>query len=320
MGAAAAGCDQGPYQNASLGVGPPVEVVAQPVLVTVPSTPTSSQPSTQIQIAFDRLLMPDTSIRQTFILQDGSGNSLNPAIAYDPYTRVVTITPPPPILPANQNYRLSIAPPAGPRDPNGLRAIDGATLDPTIPQPFIIQVPMSIPAAAGLPTIDFCNTVQPIFEHCAGSVCHIGQTKPAAGLLLDTAANIEATAWNRIALGSNTGPWFGDNGAPIESTFGIDMPIIDQAKANAANSWLMYKILLAKPNPTDAGVNDYAVAWQAMTADERARLANLVPGREMPYPGDFTQTPEDNEQALADYQYEQLSLWIAEGAQVEQCQ
>ncbi|HSY23950.1 MAG TPA: hypothetical protein VK841_17600 [Polyangiaceae bacterium] len=278
-------------------------------------------PSTQIQIAFDRLLMPISQTRQTFILEDGSGNSLTPAIAYDPYTRVVTIVPPTPVLEGGQSYQLFIASPSGPKDPNGLRAIDGAPIDPTIKQPLIIPVPMTIPSGPTLPVIDYCTDIPAVFQHCAGSDCHIGSPPPpATGLLLDTPEDIQATACNRTAEGSNTGPSLGPNNVPIVTTFGIDMPIIDQNNADPANSWLMYKILLAKPIASvPAATSNYAVAWQPLTPDERARLANLVPGREMPFPSVPTQSPEMNQSALEDVDYETLSLWIAQGAKLEQC-
>jgi hypothetical protein len=277
-------------------------------------------PSTQIQIAFDRLLMPISPTRQTFVLEDGSGNSITPAIAYDPYTRVVTIVPPTPVLEAGQNYRLFIASPSGPKDPNGLRAVDGAPIDPTLTQPLIIPVPATIPSGPTLPSIDYCTDVQTILTHCAGSDCHYAQPFPAAGLLLDTPADIQATAMNRIALGSNSGPLLGPEMEPIETTFGIDVPIIDQNNADPANSWLMYKILMAKPMASmPAATSNYAVAWQPMTPDERARLGNLVPGREMPFPTVPTQSPEMNQSALEDVDYEVLSLWIAQGAKLEQC-
>jgi hypothetical protein len=317
LGAISAGCDQGPYSNTSNGEGPPIKVVAGPTIVNAPST--------QIQIAFDRLLMPDSPIRQSFILEDGSGNALatpSTMITYDPYTRVVTITPPAPVLPAGQNYQLFIASPSGPKDPNGLRAIDGAPIDPTLTQPLIVTVPGSIPTGPTLPSIDYCTDLEvPVFGHCAGSDCHIGApTAAAAGLVVDPAADLQATAMNRIAQGSNTGPWLGQGGPPVVTTFGIDMPIIDQSGADPGNSWLLYKVLMAKPLPsTPPASNNYAVAWQPLTPDERARLANLVPGREMPFPAIPTESPEMNQSALADVAYEELSLWIAQGAKLEQC-
>jgi len=57
----------------------------------------------------------------------------------------------------------------------------------------------------------------------------------------------------------------------------------------------------------------YSVAWQPLSATERATLAGLVPGREMPYPAVFdggpgTGSPVDD--------LERVSLWIAQGASV----
>jgi hypothetical protein len=311
LAAIAPGCDQGPFSNASNGEGPPIKVVDGPTLVNAPST--------QIQIAFDRLLMPDSPIRQSFILTDGSGNAMNPSIAYDPYTRVVTIFPPT-VLPGGQNYRLFIATPSGPKDTSGLRAIDGAPIDPTLVQPLVIPVPASIPTGPTLPNIDYCSAIQMRFiGSCAGGDCHIGMTFPAAGLLLDSPAAVQATACNRIALGSNTGPWLGQSTPPIVTTFGIDMPIIDQNNADPGNSWLIYKILLAEPRDGDNATNDYAVNWQPMTDDERTRLSDLVPGRQMPFPTDPTQGPDNSDNALHDVDYENLSLWIAQGANIQQC-
>jgi hypothetical protein len=66
----------------------------------------------RIELGFDRLLLPASITRQTFVLSNAGGNmAYTPTIAYDPVARIVTITPltdPAQALVSGQNYDLVI--------------------------------------------------------------------------------------------------------------------------------------------------------------------------------------------------------------------
>jgi hypothetical protein len=210
-----------------------------------------------IQLAFDRLLLPSSITRQTFILQN---NTLTPGVAYDPVSRVVTITPSDPLTPG-QTYSLGIGSPQSATDPYGLRAIDGATLDPKSPSLFEFQVVAAGAPPTPAPTMDFCNDVfTPALQTCGGTGCH-GSAFPAAGLLLTTAAGVAQTAIGRVARGANTGPHA--TVQPPGLVFGVDMPLIDPgsgAGGNPADSWLLYKMLMALPAAAPASSCDAGAA------------------------------------------------------------
>jgi len=100
---------------------------------------------TPIELAFDRLLLPSSVTRQTFVVQDLLGNYLEPAPAYDPVSRIVRLCV---VLAPDQTYRVGIVSPQNAQDTSGLRAIDGAELSAdTVP---LIEFPvMAGPAYAG---------------------------------------------------------------------------------------------------------------------------------------------------------------------------
>jgi hypothetical protein len=224
-------------------------------------------PTGAIEMAFDRLLSPARVFRQAFVLADLQGNPVSPppAVAYDPVTRVVTLTPGAP-LDGGQTYRVFLLSPQNDADPLGLRAIDGATLDPSSPASIELTVSPGTPGGADAgaavgpagPTASFCTDVLPLLTtRCGSAVCHGGTPLPASaeGLRLDSPAGVSATAIGRVAQESNTGP----TAAPLAPTltFGVNMPIVDPGPAssgtgNPSNSWMMYKLLMAVP-PTCAG-------------------------------------------------------------------
>lgn len=262
-----------------------------------------------IQLAFDRLLSPASITRQTFILP------VTPPIlpSYDPVTRIVTLTPLAPL--AAGQYELRIAAPQSDTDPNGLRAIDGAdTLDPPSASVIAFQVTGS-GSVTTPPKKDFCVDVAPIFKSSCitAGLCH-GGSLPAAGLALTSAMEVSATAIGRVANGANTGP----HAAPVAPgrAFGQDMPLVDQGTGGAGNpgdSWLIYKLLLAELPDGGAAVGPSPVQWQPLSESERSVLANLVPGREMPYPATPTTATATG---LSATDMETISLWIAQGATV----
>jgi hypothetical protein len=227
--------DQAPFNPAPA----PVHLVAANVSKSQPLPANGS-----IQLAFDRLLSPASITRQTFILDM---NALTPTVAYDPVSRVVTITPLAPLIPG-QTYQIAIASPQSSRDVNGLRSIDGATLAPgSINRIDFLASPATTPPQ-GPPPINFCTDVfKPVFSTCNKTGCH-GGTLPASGLLLGTPDGVAQTAVGRVARGSNTGPR--SLPQPPSLLFGEDMPLIDPGTGGAGdpgNSWLLYKLLMAQP-------------------------------------------------------------------------
>jgi len=289
-------------------------------------------PGAPIEIAFDRLLNPLAVTRQTFVLQDLFGNFLVPTPSYDPVSRVVRLclTSSPP-LQADQSYELTILAPKGPTDPAGLRAIDGALLDPSANP--VIEFPVKVgatytgsDACTGAAPVDFCSQVLPIFAaKCGTSVCHAGNL-PAAGLLMTTPQGIQSTAVGRVAQGSNTGN--NSQSVPPAPVFGVDMPIITPGAPGA--SWLIYKLLLAEPPACsstpgaacDAGApgvqnNRYPLvtpAWSLLSDAERATLSNYVQGREMPYPADPSVPLDAATSPLTGDELDTVSTWIQQGA------
>jgi hypothetical protein len=285
-----------------------------------------------LEVAFDRLLDPSIIARQTFQLSDKRGTPFTPNATYDPVARVVTITPPH-ALEDQQFYQLHIVTPQSATDTNGLRAIDGATLDPTI-MPITFLASSSAPAQVQPPVVDFCKDIFPMFTyHCAGAVCHTASTIAAEGLLLDSPADIALTAVGRVAQESNTGSKA--VAEPAGRAFPVDMPILDpgpgatSTNGDPGNSFMLYKLLLASPlgmsttvQPSycnDAGVKAppamgpfHTVAWQPLSVDEHERLSNLIPGREMPYPSDPSVALNAATNTLTLDELELVSAWIAQ--------
>lgn len=283
MAAAAwsSGCDQGSQHDAR-SAGAFIQLLGANV---GPGKPVDT--SGQIEIAFDRLLDPQTVVRQAFPVRDAAGNVVaSPLIKYDPVTRVVTIaganatTPGGKWLEDDQFYTVTVGVPKG-ADDNGLRAIDRATLDPSAPASartiafFACSAAGSKCApAVGAPVVappvvavSFCDDIFPLFEaqlskvakdqsyrgHCSGSACHAAGSAvhlPAAGLVLQTPDGIAFTAIDKPAQGSlRAGK--ADESLPASRLFGVNMPIIH--RGSPGTSWLLYKMLLAVP-PDPASV------------------------------------------------------------------
>jgi hypothetical protein len=247
-----AGCDQGHQDDEPQGSGLPIGPLH---LVSANIGPNQPLPANgRIELEFDRLLLPLSITRQTFVLEDiGMTTGYMPTISYDPVARIVTITPlgdPGQMLIPQQGYKLVILAPQNASDPNGLRAIDGSLLAGPAQQTIAFTATDALPAPPPTVSIDFCRDIHPIFAtNCALSVCHeapVSNTiaSSAAGLVLDPPSYIQTTAIGRVAQGANTGPLAA--AAAPSLLFGEDMPIID-ATGNASNSWLMYKVLLAAP-------------------------------------------------------------------------
>lgn len=301
-------------------------------------------PGAPVELFFDRLLMPVTVTRQSFVFTDLVGNGVTPRVAYDPVARAVTLYPLIPLDPC-QTYRVALVQPGDAADTNGLRAIDGAPLDPST-APFLEfavkgtcatggdagdgGIPPSGTVAAP-PSVDFCATILPMLQlRCTTGGCH-SATSPAEGLSLASEQQILDTAIGRVAQEANQGARA--NVSASSTRFGLDMPLVDRggtASSGApADSWLLYKLLLATPSPCslslDGGTCDASAAtvqnnlhsrpWHDMGDAERATLGQYVTGSPMPFP---TFVPGASG-ALSLDELEQVSFWIAEGAPVVRC-
>ena len=307
-----------------------------------------------IQIQLDRLLLPSSVTPQAFTLADASRQALLPLVSYDPVVRIVTLSAQPgmPWLAADRSYTLVLHVAAGDTDANALRAIDRAPLfagDANQTITFRVTAPTGTPFAE--PHADFCTDVLPIFQlKCTAPACHgspvptsdarfgnTGMSLPAAGLVLETSNDVLNTAVGRVANGSNTGAraWKGD---PPGRIFGIDMPIVDPG--NPGNSWLLYKLLLA-PTPPDPPPNPATrvkcqdssaippldatkllalpLTMTAMDDTERSILSDFVLGIWMPYPNMTPTGPSTSNAGLTVGELERVRLWIAQGAQIEEC-
>ena len=283
----------------------------------------------QIEIAFDRLLDPQTVVRQAFPVRDATGNVVaSPVIKYDPITRVVTIVPDPGALADDQFYTVTVGIPKN-DDDNGLRAIDRATLDPSSGAAgrtisfFACNVTGSkcapdagAPVApAVVPVASFCNDIFPIFEsqrskiakdqdyrgHCSGAQCHAvalvdgpseARHLPAAGLVLQSPDGITATAIDKPAQGSMMASK-ADDTLPATRLFGVNMPVIHTHAP--ATSWLLYKLLLAVP-PDPATV-------------PQARRKECYPNSDAPAPQSFP-LPAAPFQPLTDAERRVLSDYV----------
>lgn len=282
--------------------------------------------------------------RQSVFVVDANGQAIDPVITrYDPMSRTITVSGSNEAwLTAGQPYKLRFTiPPDDDVDDRGLRAIDRQTLDPNQPLEIAFFAAPAVDGAKQEKDVSFCGDVLPILSmKCTSGVCHAGgkpgEQIPAAGLVLDSFTGLQKTAIGRVANSANTGGRSGDPSKP-RGVFGIDMPIIDPGAPD--NSWLLYKIELAREPAVDTGTSETwicnakpgvdTVAFP--TADpfrfevkihqagdiERAILNDYVPGREMPYPPPAVVPPRL--QALTFAERERLRLWIAQGAKLDEC-
>lgn len=334
-----AGCDAGQQGDQLIVVGPAIALVPFDPdggsLTTVSST--QAFPADQpIVLQFNRLLNPNSVTRQSIVLQSSSQTSLaDPVVAYDPVLMTVTLSNPMdgmPWLVAGLSYQIAFPVPANKNDINGLQAIDDATF--ATPTTIAFTAGPGLGSTSAAPTMNFCVDILPIFTaNCTGSICHSSQTSgslptPAAGLILDNSEGVALTAIGQVAIGSNTGASAGVSESP-GVVFGVDMPVIDpgtNGTGDPANSWLLYKVLLAAPSPpTDAGAIfqcnpaqtqngfDQSSVSPAAMSDERALLSNFILGNQMPYPT----VPSSPQEGLTVQELERLRLWIAQGAPLE---
>jgi hypothetical protein len=148
-------------------------------------------------------------------------------------------------------------------------------------------------------------------------------------LRLDSPQAIAATAIGRVAQGANTGARAVPQ--PPSLLFAQDMPIVQAG--TPGNSWLMYKLLMAVPpacsstaradacDATVPGVmnNVHTETWEDMGDSERATLASMVQGREMPFPSNSSGPLNEAAEPLTLDELEVVNDWILEGAPVNAC-
>jgi hypothetical protein len=304
--------------TANVGSGMPLQCVPDPATSKCIGT---------VELAFDRLLLPVSVTRQSIFLSNKQNppQLSTPLVAYDPVARVVRLTPrQEDAFTVGLTYQVQVASPHDSNDPNGLRAIDGATLDPTKPPPvFEFMVTAAATAPPAPPVIDFCTQlIAPLNTSCGISRgCHT-PAAPALGLVLngEDLSKLKATAVGRVAEEANSGAF--SYAQPVSRLFGQDMPIVDPGDGTTGdpgNSWLLYKALMAVMNParqltTTAAA--HSVPWMPLSENERTALWGLIPGREMPLPAD----PRTVGTSLPLDTLEAISLWIAQGAHVPACQ
>ena len=296
-----------------------------------------------IKVAFDRYINPLTMNRQGIGLRDLFGNAPDsPIIQYDPVTRTATLSnpgPDPNWLVEGATYELSFPIATDEAGSFGLRAIDGATMDPATKNiAFTVIAPSGVSTKP--PTIDFCKDIYPIFAAtrtdatsyvqgvCSNVNCHAG-TYAATGLRLDLPAAIRSTALGIEATEATTAAL----SVPItaQNSFPVGMPIIDPG--DPGHSFLIYKLLLpdvnGAPDGTGAGFQykltcgsptapfDYGPNPHLASSDEATRLAQYVHGRRMPWgdPAPPTFTTNGGTPLNLD-ELERISSWILQGAPV----
>jgi len=323
----AAACDQGVQHDVPITVGPPLHVVGFNATATHGQLPADGY----AQIAFDRLLDPTCVTRQSFSISDAAGDFLEPQVTYDPVRRVVSLSGNGTWMTVGITYYIvmNVAQASDTTGDTGPKAIDGATLTGQVVETFqAIADPGAPPQIYR--TIDPCNDVLPLFQNdCSSSNCHGTPTGdgnyPREGLALDSPIGLLNTAIGRVSQESNTGAQAG-LGAASGRQFGVDMPIVD-ATGNPANSWLLYKLLLATPAGPALAPNPLSCGGTAKTPlptpvsgataanpdaptvplsdSEREILNELVLGNQMPYPPN---------PALATEELLRISAWIAQDA------
>lgn len=292
-----------------------------------------------IQVAFDRYLDPLTASRQSFLIRDAFGQFIAPpVVAYDPVSLTVTLSSPNPVgtpwLIEGQPYTLELGIYDSEAGAGGVRSINGSPLDPNQTRLIGFTVGPKGAAPFAEPKANFCADVLPIFlNKCSAASCHGGSPNAAASLVLTTSTGVSRTAISRAAQGANTGPRSG-LGSPATHLFGVDMPIVDPG--NPGNSWLMYKVLLARLPTLDGGapaafqcsgsagevVPAPSASYTPLVSSPVSETALLelsdnVLGREMPYPAFAPKFSSQLPLTLDERQ--RIRLWIAQGADVPEC-
>lgn len=286
-----------------------------------------------IEVSFDRLLLPSSVLRQSFVIRDAFGVPVeSPIVVYDPVLRVVRIENPRlnqadpsarPWLLDNQPYTLTLGVPKPGEDTGGFRALDGATLDAKSKRQwgFVARVRPVTSMVQNAAADRFCGHVMPIFRaKCVQ--CH-GPSRADMGLDLSSAVAIQRTAWGRLARTTARG-----SSSTLPTTlaegFGRDMAIVQPR--SPGTSVLLYKVLLAEPaaesatTPSCGGASFLPRApvvpyLAGLDPAERGRLGGLLSGNAMPF-SDQGSVPGPG---LSLSEQRVLAAWIADGAEAKAC-
>lgn len=291
----ATGCDLGPAQT-DPGHGPALHALTSVPgsgqgLGCLPDDPACGVAiDTPFEFTFDRLLLPSTAVRQSIAVSASASGVGTPFFTprYDLLERRLTFLNSG-WLEGKALYQLRL-PLARAASDNGLRAFDGAALEPgVVPAKFSFMTS----AATGIspPPLVFdepnCVEVSALLAaHCASGCCHGGQ-RPAMGLRLDSSDGLAETALGRVAHQTETGNTVG---VPFRdpARFGVGMPIIFASEP--ASSYLIYKLLLSPENlaPCQGDACGFdalpgARSCVPLPSAERERLASwFVAGEAMP--------------------------------------
>ncbi len=299
----AASCDQGEPTN-TREEGPPLRLIGASVGVGRP-LPANGD----VELVFDRLILPVTATRQSVAIVDGEGGQGLPAVGYDPLRRRITLANPEhdgkAWLTPGQPYRVVLGIADGEAILGGLRAIDGEKIRKDSPRQVGFIAAPSTPREAPL-AADYCRDVAPVLAAKCVS-CHGGE-RTEAGLDLSNAEGIRATAIDHIAhasirSGSVTLP------SNPDRHFGSDMAIID--RESPGTSYLVYKVLVDPvsdaPSTSTCGVLAARPSW-SLPEDERLRLRDRISAHGVATP----LLSRDETSVIAD--------WIAAGASLATCE
>ena len=292
--------------------------------------------NTVLQFRFDRYLLPATTVRQAIRLGSGDVLTFFSQPEYDLVERVLIYRPAAP-LPPKTTIRIELIVPSE-DEPDGLRAFDGAPLDPNSPAPLEFDFhtngldpePVAIPPEPAPSCTDVITTVFTFSNGCAA--CHTPGGKapcpagfapdaeqkcvpvPRMGLDLTSFEGLLTTAIGKVAHQTEIGA---KGGTPLENPprLGVQMPIVDSGRPD--NSYMMYKLLRNERNFPELGSESlcdtrYQVGFLPggpclpPTAEESTRLREwFVRGQPM---------PADPEKPLFRAQLRDIQSWIRAGA------
>ena len=265
-----------------------------------------------VQLRFDRYLLPSTVVRQSVEVATGSASAfLQPQ--YDAIERVAVFAI------ANggtwqpgTRYTVELLVAESSPDGWGFRAFDGAQLDEDSPVPirFTFRTRRAVqPAVDPGPTPDWGAIAEVIDRGgCAQATCH-APPAPSMGLDLSSTEALEATAINEAAHQTESEP----NAVEVlenPARFGVQMPILDRGMPG--NSYLFYKLLIDPRAYAETCESRYSAPLTGCIAPpkeevERAR-GWFIHGEPMP----------SSEDALSVDDLLVLQRWIAGGAPLEE--
>jgi hypothetical protein len=289
--------------------------------------------NTDVELRFDRYLLPSTAIRQSLFVYSGAqSNAVFLEPKYDVIERVIDYRLPAGTkLTPNLVYTVELLSP-GDAAANGFRAFDGAPLAPgPVPLTFAFRTGTQTAPAPKAQAVPTCADVLAIFRRpspsvaCAGSSCHSPPGR--GGLDLSSKFGLVTTAVGRVASETAVGPRVdvpleNPGSPPGDTRTGVQMPVIDSGRPE--NSYLLYKLLRKPGNFGSAAqrcTSAYAVAFppgQCLppSSAESTRLREwFVTGQAMPLHEDPS-LPDPHLQ-LADLRT--IQNWIAGGAATDNC-